>query len=276
MCFSSSRSSDLFSHLLLLTQMVSHVLSNFRLTGRILSWLKWQSKPQIIVFPVSFFHSHPGSLLLPFLFFFLLFHSLKKKLKSPFNGVCSAGWLRLRKLCRNLMEVCIRRRWGNAMQKEIHYASPQHLSPRSLSFTLRFLHLLPQIFPPPPPLLPPLLPNISPPQSQHSFSQHFYWWAFNAMSCSASRRCRVRLVSFLDSQRATSHSVCLMAHTGSCALNPHILTNAFLDDGWTCSAEFSNVGTKAVCEALWKCSASPCMQASILLHNQYWTSSSEL
>lgn len=68
---------------------------------------------------------------------------------------------------------------------------------------------------------------------------------FKAMSCSACGRYREHLVSFLDSQRATSHSVCRMAHTESSAFNPYILTNAFLDDGRTCSAEFSGGGTKA-------------------------------
>lgn len=134
------------------------------------------------------------------------------------------------------------------------------------SMMLLLLSISPQIsllhpnVPPPPP---PKSFLLHPPPSQPAFSHYLCWWAFKAMPCSACGRYRERLVGFLDSQRATSHSVCRMAHTESCVLRPHILTNTSLDNGRTCSAEFSDGGTKAAWEALWKHAASPCTQASV-------------
>lgn len=187
---------------------------------------------------------------------------------------------------RKWMEVCMSRRWDNAVLKEIHDdASPQHLSrpislpPYSLSSSSSSSLSSPSSSSyssssPKPFLLLPFPQRVS---------SSFPTWLlsapllvrFKAMSCSACGRYGERLVSFLDSQRATSHSVCRMAHTESSAFNPYILTNAFLDDGRTCSAEFRHRGTKETCEALWKPAASPCAQVSVLQHNQYWTSRSE-
>lgn len=192
------------------------MLFNFKLTVRILSWLKLQSKAQIPVFPIPFFP--PDREFLPLLFSFFYPIPFFKN-QFPFSGMARAGWVRL--------SQCLQEADGSRSKPEMRPGDAKGDSRCfSSSASLPQIALLhPNVSSSPPQNLYPstVLLNLSPPPSQPGFSHHLCWWALKAVPCSVCGRYREHLALFLEPQRATSRRVRLShgTHGKLCVQSPY-------------------------------------------------------